>query len=160
MALPPKTELRASGCCEGNLPWRTRLPAVLGEGQLLLCGVPGDGRTGMDGCSGRLSGRATTTPGTRLPSFLRQLREKRSGPIRVIRDNAPAHRGDAVWEYLRTLGLGLRLVSLPGYSPNFNADEAIWLGEGRSDRKPVLGDQGPGAGECDRISRQPVGQEG
>ena len=41
-------------------------------------------------------------------------------------DNAPAHRGEAVREYLRTPGLGLRLVNLPGYSPDFNADEAIW----------------------------------
>ena len=29
-------------------------------------------------------------------------------------------------EYLRTPGLGIRLVNLPGYSPDFNADEAIW----------------------------------
>ena len=29
-------------------------------------------------------------------------------------------------EYLRTPGLGLRLVNLLGYSPDFNADEAIW----------------------------------
>ena len=29
-------------------------------------------------------------------------------------------------EYLRRPGLGLRLVNLPGYSPDFNADEAIW----------------------------------
>ena len=29
-------------------------------------------------------------------------------------------------EYLRTPGLGLRLMNLPGYSPDFNADEAIW----------------------------------
>ena len=29
-------------------------------------------------------------------------------------------------EYLRTPGLGLRLVNLPGYSPDFNGDEAIW----------------------------------
>ena len=27
---------------------------------------------------------------------------------------------------LRTPGLDLRLVNLPGYSPDFNADEAIW----------------------------------
>ena len=39
---------------------------------------------------------------------------------------APAHRGGAVREYLRRPGLGLRLVNLPGYSPDFNADEAIW----------------------------------
>ena len=46
--------------------------------------------------------------------------------MRVIWDNAPAHRGEAVREYLRTPGLDLRLVNLPGYSPDFNADEAIW----------------------------------
>ena len=59
-------------------------------------------------------------------TFLMQLREKHPGPLRVIWDNAPAHRGAAVREYLGTPGLGLRLVNLPGYSPDFNADEAIW----------------------------------
>ena len=29
-------------------------------------------------------------------------------------------------EYLRKSGLGLGLVNLPGYSPDFNGDEAIW----------------------------------
>ena len=59
-------------------------------------------------------------------AFLKQLREKHSQGLNVIWDNAPAHRGDAVREYLRTPGLNLRLVNLPGYSPYFNADEAIW----------------------------------
>ena len=59
---------------------------------------------------------------TQLPS-LTQLKEKHPGPLRVI-DNAPAHRGEAVREYLRTPEL--RLVNLPGYSPDFNADEAVW----------------------------------
>ena len=59
-------------------------------------------------------------------AFLRQLRERHSGPLNVIWDNAPAHRGEAMREYLRTPGLGIRLVNLPGYSPDFNADEAIW----------------------------------
>ena len=58
--------------------------------------------------------------------FLRQLGERHHGPLQVIWDNAPAHRGEAVREYLQTPGLGLRLVNLPGYSPDFNADEAIW----------------------------------
>ena len=58
--------------------------------------------------------------------FLKQLRERQAGPLNVIWDNAPAHRGEAVREYLRTPGLGLRLMNLPGYSPDFNADEAIW----------------------------------
>ena len=29
-------------------------------------------------------------------------------------------------EYLWTPGLNLRMMNLPGYSPDFNADEAIW----------------------------------
>ena len=46
--------------------------------------------------------------------------------MNVIWDNAPAHRGEAVREYLRTPSLRLRLVNLPGYSPDFNAEQAIW----------------------------------
>ena len=59
-------------------------------------------------------------------AFLEQLRERHPGPLSVIWDNAPAHRGEAVREYLRTPGLNLRLVNLPGYSSDFNADEAMW----------------------------------
>ena len=44
-------------------------------------------------------------------AFLRQLRERRPGPLKVIWDNAPAHRGEAMREYLRTPGLGLGLVN-------------------------------------------------
>ena len=39
--------------------------------------------------------------------FLRQLGERHHGPLQVIWDNAPAHRGEAVREYLQTPGLGL-----------------------------------------------------
>ena len=59
-------------------------------------------------------------------AFLEQLQERHSGRLNVIWDNAPAHRGEALREYLRTPDLELRLVNLPGYSPDFNADEAIW----------------------------------
>ena len=64
-------------------------------------------------------------------AFLEQLRERHSGQLNVIWDNAPAplgklRSGEAVREYLRTPGLELRLVNLPGYSPDFNGDEAIW----------------------------------
>ena len=59
-------------------------------------------------------------------AFLKQLRDKHAGPLIVIWDNAPAHHGDAMRAYLATPGLRLRLVSLPGYSPDFNAAEAIW----------------------------------
>ena len=67
-------------------------------------------------------------------AFLRQLREQYAGSLTVIWDNSPAHRGDVLRAYLATPGLRLRLVNpvsstgqaLPGYSPDFNADEAIW----------------------------------
>ena len=59
-------------------------------------------------------------------AFLNQLRQRHSGQLNVIWDTAPAHRGEAVREYLRTPGLELRLANMQGYSPDFNADESIW----------------------------------
>ena len=59
-------------------------------------------------------------------AFRRQLRANQPGPLIVIWDNGPAHGGDALRAYLATPDLHLRLVRLPGYSPDFNADEAIW----------------------------------
>ena len=59
-------------------------------------------------------------------AFLRQLRAQHTEPLMVIWDNSPAHRGDALRAYLAKPNLNLRLVNLPTYSPDFNADEAIW----------------------------------
>ena len=67
-------------------------------------------------------------------AFLRQLRARHTQPLIVIWGNSPAHRGDAIRAYLTTPNLNLRLVNpvsstgqaLPSYSPDFNADEAIW----------------------------------
>ena len=70
-----------------------------------------------------LSGNSNSTTST---AFLRQLRDRHAEPLTVIWDNAPARRGDALRTYLTTPGLRLRLVNLPSYSPDFNADEAIW----------------------------------
>lgn len=58
--------------------------------------------------------------------FLKQLRQKHTEPLVVIWDNGPAHHGPEIREYLTTPDLKLRLVALPGYSPDFNPDEAIW----------------------------------
>ena len=58
--------------------------------------------------------------------LLEQLWGRHSGPLNVIWDNAPAHRGEAVRGLLRKPGLNPRLLNLPGYSPDFNADEAVW----------------------------------
>ena len=67
-------------------------------------------------------------------AFLQQLRARHTEPLTVIWDNSPAHRDDAIRAYLAMPGLNLRLVNpvssteqaLPSYSPDFNADEAIW----------------------------------
>ena len=59
-------------------------------------------------------------------AFLRQLRGNHPEPLIVIWDNGPAHRGEPIRQLLATPGMKLRLVALPGYSPDFNADEAIW----------------------------------
>ena len=59
--------------------------------------------------------------------FLRQLRARFDEPLTVIWDNSPAHLGDALLAHLVTPELRLRPVNLPSYSPDFNADEAIWV---------------------------------
>ena len=92
--------------------------------------------------------------------FLKQLRVKHPGLLRVVWDNAPAHRGEAVREYLRTPGLGLRLLNLPGYSPDFNADEAVW-GWAREEATGnlCLGSKGGGAGPGRQIPGRAVQPE-
>ena len=59
-------------------------------------------------------------------TFLQQLRGQHTEPLIVIWDNGPAHHGPELREYLATPDLNLRLVALPGYSPDYNPDEAIW----------------------------------
>jgi transposase len=59
-------------------------------------------------------------------AFLRQLRANHTEPLIVVWDNGPAHHGEPIRRLLGTPDLRLRLVPLPGYSPDFNADEAIW----------------------------------
>jgi transposase len=59
-------------------------------------------------------------------AFLQHLRARHATPLVVFWDNAPAHGGEPLRAYLRTPDLRLRLVRLPAYSPDFNADEHIW----------------------------------
>ena len=58
-------------------------------------------------------------------AFPKHLKGKHLGALRVIWDNAPAHRGEGLREYIREPGLGLQLVNLPAYSPDFYPDEAV-----------------------------------
>ena len=100
-------------------------PAVWGEGQLLFGGLLGDGRGGVDGTGGQqqlrdLGGLPKPVAAEALWAIERDLGRCPGGALGKLRSGA------AVREYLRTPGLELRLVNLPGYSPDFNADEAIW----------------------------------
>ena len=61
-------------------------------------------------------------------AFLWQLRARHSEPRGPYLDNSPARRGDALRACLPTPRLRLRLVNLPNYTPDFNADEAIRAG--------------------------------
>lgn len=68
----------------------------------------------------------TTSNAETSAAFLRQLRAVHPEPLIVIWDNGPAHGGDAIRTYLQTPDLHLRLIRLPAYSPDYNADEHIW----------------------------------
>jgi len=59
-------------------------------------------------------------------AFLQHLRARHTAPLIVIWDNGPAHGGEPLRAYLRTPDVRLRLVRLPAYSPDFNADEHVW----------------------------------
>ena len=96
-------------------------------------------------------------------AFLEQLREKHPGPLQVIWDNAPAHRGEAVREYLRTPGLDLRLVnprlhegrlcrgtartSTPMRRSGAGRERACPREDGGGHRQSLPGKQGGSAGE-------------
>jgi transposase len=59
--------------------------------------------------------------------FLRVLMRKISGPIVVIWDGAPIHRGHEIKDFLkRGAAKRLHLEQLPGYAPDLNPDEGIW----------------------------------
>ncbi len=59
-------------------------------------------------------------------AFLQQLRAHHAEPLMILWDNGPAHGGEAMRTYLETPALDVQVYRLPAYSPDFNADEAIW----------------------------------
>ena len=69
-------------------------------------------------------------------AFLKQLRERYGERLNVIWDNAPAHRGETMREYLRTPGLNLRLVNLPGTV--LTSTPTRPFGDGRERRPPAI----------------------
>ncbi len=59
-------------------------------------------------------------------AFLAHLRAQHPEPLIIIWDNGPAHGGEAMRTYLATPDVDMQICRLPAYSPDFNADEAIW----------------------------------
>ena len=59
-------------------------------------------------------------------TFLAHLRAQHPEPLIIIWDNGPAHGGEAMRTYLATPDVNMQICRLPAYSPDFNADEAIW----------------------------------
>ena len=69
---------------------------------------------------------AGTSSSATSAAFLQQLRANHAEPLMIIWDNGPAHGGEAMRTYLETPALDVQVYRLPAYSPDFNADEAIW----------------------------------
>jgi len=113
-------DLRAKWVLRGEPAWADSTSPRLGEKATYYSGVCLE--------TGEVEYMAVTENCTAQTSvaFLQHLRGKHSQPLIVIWDNSPAHRGPEIREYLTTPDLKLWLVALPAYSPDFNADEAIW----------------------------------
>lgn len=61
----------------------------------------------------------------KVVGFLRQLLRHLRGPVTVLWDGGPNHRGPVIREFLRR-NPRLRLERLPPYSPDLNPVEAVW----------------------------------
>jgi len=113
-------DLRAKWVLRGEPAWADSTSPRLGEKATYYSGVCLE--------TGEVESMVVTENCTAKTSvaFLQHLRGKHSEPLIVIWDNSPVHRGPEMREYLTTPDLKLQLVALPAYSPDFNADEAIW----------------------------------
>ena len=65
-------------------------------------------------------------------AFLQQLRKNHPGPLVVIWDNGPAHRGEAIRSYLATPDLHLKVGGLTGLQSRLQRRRSrLGLGQGR-----------------------------
>ena len=88
-------------------------------------------------------------------AFLQQLRENHPGPLVVIWDNGPAHRGEAIRSYLATPDLHLRFGSLTGLQPRLQCRRSrLGLGQGRGHGQRMPGNKSPSPREDERILRR------
>lgn len=65
--------------------------------------------------------------GAAIVRFLKHLLRHISGKLLVIWDGLPAHRSQAVKDFLRQgAAKRLHLEQLPAYAPDLNPDEGVW----------------------------------
>ena len=65
--------------------------------------------------------------GATIVRFLKHLLRHIRGQLLIIWDGLPAHRGQAVKDFLRQgAAQRIHLERLPGYAPDLNPDEGIW----------------------------------
>ena len=65
--------------------------------------------------------------GAAIVRFLKHLLRHMGGKLLIIWDGLPAHRGQAVKDFLRQgAAQRLYLECLPGYAPDLNPDEGVW----------------------------------
>ena len=71
--------------------------------------------------------QVTAFKGPAIVRFLRHLLRHIPGKLLIIWDGLPAHRGQAVKDFLTAGGTKrIHLLRLPGYAPDLNPDEGIW----------------------------------
>lgn len=78
---------------------------------------------------GRLFTRMQQTAfnGETIVQFLKHLLRHISGKLLIIWDGLPAHRGQAVKDFLKQgAARRIHLEQLPGYAPDLNPDEGVW----------------------------------
>ena len=65
--------------------------------------------------------------GHTIVPFLKHLLRQIAGKLLIIWDGLPAHRGQAIKDFLRAGATQrIHLEQLPGYAPDLNPTEGIW----------------------------------
>jgi transposase len=113
------------------LPGRVRTYAPRGQTPILTVPLPRDHLSVIGGLTehGQLLQQVRTSAfdGAAVVDFLRHLLRHVAGPLLVLWDGAPIHRGQAVQEFLQHVGAErLWLERLPSYAPDLNPVEGVW----------------------------------
>ncbi len=113
------------------LPMSVRTYAPCGQTPILRVPLTRDHLSAISGITpdGQLymMVQDTAFDGPAIVRFLRHLLRHIPGQLLLIWDGLPAHRGQAVKDFLaQGAAHRLHLERLPGYAPELNPDEGVW----------------------------------